>query len=187
MDVTTAAEYVRLLEESGAVRPGEIQKLAESAIRIEVDQKALHPIESIKEMIGIKKPFHQRALQYLREGIHQAKPKAGLAALGIGAAVGVGALIKAYNEAKYQSALSDLKKDPEIQVDPERAKSIAKMVKRWAPSIAGDPEVLKGTVKNLMKFPDSYLTHDVARKLSETEKQYAGTHGLMALLTQRLV
>lgn len=176
-----------MLEESGAVRPGEVEKLAEAAIKLEIGQKAVHPLEALKEMVGIKKPFHERFLGYVREGIHQAKPKAGLAVIGIGAALGVGALVKAYNEAKFVSAMSELSKDPEIQVDPARAKSIAKMVKRWAPSIAADPEVLKGTVKNLMKFPDSYLTHDVARKLSETEKQYAGTHGLLALLTQRLV
>jgi len=65
--------------------------------------------------------------------------------------------------------------------------SIANMVRRWAPSIAADPEIMKGTVKNLMKFPDSYLTYDVAKKLAEAEAQYAATHGILSLLKQRIL
>ncbi len=179
--------YIAMLEQSGAVEPGRIQKLAASAFKLEIGERALHPIEAIKELVGIRKPIHERMLQYVREGIEQAKPKAGLAAIGIGGALAVAGLAKAYNEIKFMSALEDLGKDPEIQAEPERAESIARMVKRWAPSIASDPTILKGTVKSLLKFPDSYLTHDVAKKLAEAEAQYAATHGILSLLKQRIV
>jgi len=185
--MSDAKTYIAMLEKSGAVEPGRIQKLAASAFKLEIGERALHPIEAVKELVGIKKPVHERLLQYVREGIEQAKPKAGLAAIGIGAALGVAGLAKAFNEIKFQGALAELKKDPEIQAEPERAESIAKMVKRWAPAIAADETVLKGTVKSLLKFPDSYLTHDVAKKLSEAEAQYAATHGLLSLLKQRIV
>lgn len=176
-----------MLEEAGAVEKGRVRKLAASALRLEIGDKVVRPLEAIKEFVGIKKPVHERVLAYIQEGIEQAKPKAGLAAIGIGAALGTAALVRAYNEAKFRSSLEGLMNDPEAQAEPERAKSIAGMVKRWAPSIAADPEVLKGTVKNLLKFPDSYLTYDVAKKLSEAEAQYAATHGLLNLLKQRVI
>lgn len=185
--MTSARECIRLLEESGRVEKGAIQKLAAAALRLEIGEKAVHPIEALKELVGIKKPMISRIGEYVMKGIEEAKPRAGLAAVGLAGALGVGGALKLWNEAKYRLALADLKKDPEVQVEPDRAVSIANMVKRWAPSIAADPEILKGTVKNLMKFPDSYLTYDIAKKLSETEREYAGTHGLLSLLKQRLV
>ena len=180
-------EYIRLLEESGSVEKGAVQKLAASALRLEIGEQALHPIEAIKELVGIKKPVLERMREYVAKGVEEAKPRAGLAAVGLAGALGVGGLIKLWNEVKFRGAMADLNKDPEVQADPEKAKSIAEMVKRWAPSIAADPQVLRGTVKNLMKFPDSYLTYDIAKKLSETEKEYAATHGLLSLLKQRIV
>lgn len=185
--MTTAREYVELLAQAGAIDRGRVEKLAGAMFKMEVGRRGTSPLDALKEMVGIKKPIHQRVLGYIGEGIQLAKPKAGLAAIGLGGALGVGALIKAYNEAKFVGALEDLKKDPEVQAEPDRAESIARMVKRWAPSVAADASILKGTVKNLMKFPDSYLTHEIAKKLSETEKEYAATHGLLSLLKQRLV
>ena len=91
------------------------------------------------------------------------------------------------NRLNFNAAMKDLGKDPDIQADPKKAKSIANMVRRWAPSIAADSEVLKGTVKNMMKFPDSYLTFDIAKKLSEAEREYQATHGLLSLLRQRVI
>jgi len=185
--MTDVRECIRLLEESGRIEKGAAQKLAAAALRLEIGEQALHPMEALKEMIGIKKPMLSRIKEYVMRGVEEAKPKAGLAAIGLAGALGVGGAVKLWNELKFRMALSDLKKDPEVQVEPERAVSIANMVKRWAPAIAADPEILKGTVKNLMKFPDSYLTYDIAKKLSEAEKEYAGTHGLLSLLRQRLV
>lgn len=185
--MTTAKEYVALLSESGAIDRERVEKLAGAMFKLEIGREGVSPLDKVKELVGIKQPAHKRVLKYISEGIQQAKPKAGLAAVGMGAALGVGALVKAYNEAKFVGALEDMKKDPEVQAEPERAESIARMIKRWAPSVAADADVLKGTVKNLMKFPDSYLTHDIAKKLSETEKEYAATHGLLSLLKQRLV
>jgi len=179
-------EMIRLLEESGTVEPGRIQKLAAAALKLEIGERAMHPIEAVKEMIGIKKPMHERMLKYIAEGLEQAKPRVGFALAGVGAATAAGLGIRAYNEIKFQSALKEMKKDPEVQADSEKAVSIAKMVRRWAPSIAADEQVLKGTVKNLMKFPDSYLTYDVASKLSDAEKRYSATHGLFALLKERV-
>lgn len=180
-------ECIRLLEESGKVQPGAVQKLAAAALRLEIGEQALRPIEAIKELVGIKKPVLERVREYIAKGVEEAKPRAGLAAIGLAGALGAGAVVKAWNEMKFQSSLEDLKKDPDVQAEPQRAEEIAQMVKRWAPSIAGDPQVLKGTVKNLLKFPDSYLTYDIAKKLSETEKEYAATHGLLSLLRQRIV
>ncbi len=185
--MSEAKKYVQMLEASGTVDPGRVQKLAAAAFKIEIGQKAVHPIEAIKELVGIKKPLHERALRYVQEGIELAKPKVGLSAIGIGAAVGIASLVKAFNEIKFMGALEELKKDPEVQAEPARAESIANLVRRWAPSVAADPTVLAGTVKSLLKFPDSYLTHDIAKKLSETEKEYAATHGLISLLKQRIV
>lgn len=182
-----AKEYIRLLEESGSLEKGAAQKLAASALRLEIGEKAMHPIEAIKELVGIKKPVIERMREYVMKGVEEAKPRAGLAAVGLAGALGIGGLVKLWNEVKFRSAMADLNKDPEVQADPERAASIAGMVKRWAPAIAADAQILKGTVKNLMKFPDSYLTYDIAKKLSETEKEYAATHGLLSLLKQRLV
>ncbi len=185
--MTTAKECISLLAEAGAIDPKRVEKLAGSLLKVEIGREGLSPIDKVKELVGIKQPAHKRFLKYVGEGIQQAKPKAGLAAVGVLGAVGVSAIVKAYNEARFRGALEDMKKDPEIQAEPDRAESIAKMVKRWAPSVAADGDVLKGTVKSLMKFPDSYLTHDIAKKLSETEKEYAATHGLLSLLKQRLV
>lgn len=176
-----------LLAEMPAEQRERIQKLAASALKLEIGEKALHPLEAIKELVGIKKPLPERMMQYVSEGIQQAKPKAGVAAIGMGAALAAGGAVKLYNEVKFHGALEEMKKDPEVQADPARAVSMAKMVKRWAPSIAADPEILKGTVKNLMKFPDSYLTYDIASKLSQAEKQYQQTHGLLSLLKERLI
>jgi len=185
--MSEAKQYIEMLEKSGVVEPGRIQKLAAAAFRMEIGERAVHPLEAVKELVGIRKPIHERVLQYIREGVEQAKPRAGLATVGIAGALGIAALVKAFNEVKFQSALREMQKDPEVQADPARAKSIAGMVKRWAPSIAADPQILKGTVKNLMKFPDSYLTYDVAKKLSEAEGQYAATHGLLSLVRQRVL
>jgi len=180
-------DIIRDLEASGAVEKGRIQKLAAAAFKLEIGQKAVHPIEAVKELVGIKKPLHERAMQYVQEGFEQAKPRIGLAVAGAGAALGAAALVKAYNAMKFRSALSDLKKDPQVMEDTAKAESIAHMVQRWAPSIAADPQVLKGTVKNLMQFPDSYLTYDIAGKLSEAEKRYSATHGLFAALKERVL
>jgi len=180
-------ECIRLLEESGRVEKGSVQKLAAAALRLEIGEQAVHPLEAIKELVGIKKPVATRIREYVMKGVEEAKPRAGIAAIGLGGALAAGGAMKIWNELKFRGALTELKRDPEVQVEPDRAVSIANMVRRWAPSIAGDPEILKGTVKNLMKFPDSYLTYDIAKKLSEAEKEYAGTHGLLSLLRQRLV
>lgn len=180
-------ETIRDLEASGAVQPGRIQKLAAAAFKLEIGEKAMHPIEAVKELVGIQKPLHERALQYVSEGLEQAKPRIGFAMAGIGAALGAAGIVKAYNEIKFRGALKDLQADPEIQVDLAKAESIARMVKRWAPSIASDTQVLKGTVKNLMRFPDSYLTYDIAAKLSDAEKRYSSTHGLFAALKERVL
>jgi hypothetical protein len=185
--MSEAGRYIAMLEKSGVVERGRIQKLAAAAFKLEIGEKAVRPLEAVKELVGIKKPVHERVLQYIQEGVEQAKPRAGLAAVGIAGALGVAGLVKAFNEIKFRAAMADLSKDPEIQADPARAKSIAAMVKRWAPSVASDPQILKGTVKNLMKFPDSYLTYDVAKKLSEAEAQYAATHGLLSLVRQRVL
>lgn len=185
--MTTLKEHIRHLEESGAVEPGRIQKLAASAFKMEVGERALHPIEALKEMVGIKKPVLERMMGYVREGFEAAKPRAGLAAAGAVAALGVAAATKAYNEIKFRSAYNELKGDAEVMADPEKAESIAKMIKRWAPSIAADPQILKGTVKSLLKFPDSYLTYDIAGKLSDAEKRYAATHGIFSILKERVL
>lgn len=180
-------EYIQQLEESGAVEKGRIQKLAAAALKLEVGEKAMHPLEAFKELIGIKKPIGARALEYVQEGFQQAKPRVGFALAAAGAALGAAGTVKLINKVKFHSALNELKRDPEVQADPAKAESIAHMVYRWAPSIASDPQVLKGTVKNLMRFPDTYLTYDVAAKLSDAEKRYAATHGLYAALKERVL
>ena len=182
--MSEAMEYIRLLEETGRVKPGAIQKLAASAFQPTA-------LEKVKELVGIKRPLHRRIAQYFGEGVSTAKGSAalrlGFLGLGIGTTLGVAAAVSAHNKMKFNAALKSLLKDTDVQADPEKAKSIAKMVRRWAPSIAADTEVLKGTVKNLMKFPDSYLTFDVAKKLSEAEKEYQATHGLLSLLQKRIL
>lgn len=185
--MSEVAKYIAALEDAGVVEKGRIQKLAASAFRLEIGDKALHPIEALKEMVGIRKPLHKRMLEYVSEGIEQAKPKAGLAAIGLGAALATALGVKAYNEFKFNNALKILKKDPEFMTDPARGESLAKVVRRYAPSLAADHEILKGTVKNLMKFPDSYVGHDLAKKLSEAEKEYAATHGLLSILKSRVI
>lgn len=182
--MTNAKTLVDLLPADARER---VTKLAEAALRLEVGEKAVRPIEAVKELLGFKKPLHARVMEYMSKGIQEAKPRAGLAALGIGGALAAAAAVKLVNKVKFQSALSELEKDPDVQVDPARAKSLAAMVARWAPSIAADPEIMKGTVKNLMKFPDSYLTYDIAKKLSEAEKEHQATHGVLALLQKRIV
>lgn len=179
-------DVVRELEESGAVEKGRIGKLAAAAFKLEIGEEAMHPLEAVKELVGLKKPMHERVMKYIAQGLDQAKPRVGFALAGATAALGAAGAVKIYNEVKFRSALADMKMDPEIQADSEKAMSIAHMVKRWAPSIASDPQVLKGTVKNLMRFPDSYLTYDIAAKLSEAEKRYASTHGLFAALKERV-
>lgn len=180
-------EHIRQLEESGAVEPGRISKLAAAAFKLEIGERAMHPIEAVKEMVGIKKPLHERALQYVAEGIEQAKPRAGLAVVGAGAALAVAGIVKTINNVRFNAALEDMKQDPDVQADMERAMSIAQMVRRWAPSIAADKSVLKGTVKNLLKFPDSYITYDIASKLSDAEKKFSATHGIFAALKERVL
>jgi hypothetical protein len=184
--MTPLKQHIRDLEESGAVEPGRIQKLAASAFKLEIG-KWPHPLEALKEMVGIKKPIMERVMGYVREGFEAAKPRAGLAAAAAAAALGVAAATKLYNEVKFQAAISTFHGDPEIMADFDKAESIAHMVKRWAPSIAADPQILKGTVKSLMKFPDSYLTYDIAGKLSETEKRYSATHGIFSILKERVL
>lgn len=169
-------EYIKQLAASGRVDLGRIQKLAEGAgARFE----AINP--------NLKKKI-QSIGGYIGKGLDNPKTRGtvALTAVGAGAALGLAAISKAHDEIKFRAALMDLKKDPEIQSDPERAASIAKLVRRWAPSVAADAQVLKGTVKSLMKFPDSYLTHDVAKKLSETDQAYASTHGLWNVIERKL-
>ncbi len=185
--MSTLKEHIQQLEESGAVEKGRIQKLAAAALKLEIGEKAMHPLEGFKEMLGIKKPISERALEYVHEGFQQAKPRIGFALAAAGTALGAAGIVKLINKVKFHSALENLKKDPEAQTDLAKAESIAKMIERWAPSIASDPQVLKGTVKSLMRFPDSYLTYDIAAKLSDAEKKYSGTHGVFAALKERVL
>lgn len=169
--------HIDALERSGAALPGRIRKLAEEAVKSAMAIR--QPASTV--------PATSKALGYIQQGIQMAKPKLGLATIGIGITAAGAALAAGASRLKFNAAMDDLMKDPEVQADPERARSIAHMVRRWAPAIAADSMVLRGTVKSLLKFPDSYLTHDVAKKLSETEAQYAATHGILALLKQRIV
>ena len=180
-------EHIRQLEESGAAEPGRIQKLAAAALKLEIGEQAMHPLEAFKDMIGIKRPIGQRVLEYVGEGLQQAKPRVGFALAAAGTALAASGVVKLINKVKFNATLQEMHKDPEIQAEPAKAESIARMVERWAPSIAADPQVLKGTVKNLMRFPDSYLTYDIAGKLSDAEKRYASTHGLFAALKERVL
>lgn len=169
-------KYIEMLAASGRVDADRIQKLAEGAgSRISMINPAL---KQKAEAIG----------KYIGEGLKGSKQKGTIAltAVGVAAGLGLAAVSKIHDEINFRSALAELKKDPEIQAEPERAMSVAKLVRRWAPSVAADPQILKGTVKSLMKFPDSYLTHDVAKKLSETEKEYASTHGLLNIIQKKI-
>jgi hypothetical protein len=186
MMMSTVKECVQQLEEAGVLEPGRVAKLAAASLKLEFGGRAVSAKDAIKELFGVKKPLGERMMSYVSEGFQQAKPRVGFALAGVAAASVAGLAVKAINEIKFRSALEGMKKDPEVQADHARAVSIAKMVRRWAPSIAADSEVLRGTVKNLMKFPDSYLTYDIASKLSDAEKRYAATHGLFALLQQRV-
>lgn len=163
-------ELIAQLEACDGLEPGTIRKMAAAAIE--------------KNAVG----FASKAMAYVTEGLKEksVRPKAALIAAGIGGALGLAALTSAYNEVKFQSALASLKKDPQAMDDLPKAVSLAHMVKRWAPSIAADPQILGGTVKSLMKFPDSYLTFDLAAKLSDAEKKYSATHGIFSILKERV-
>lgn len=185
-----ASEYLKKLAEMGQIDMDRIERLLSHAF-----EKSAAPIitkmDVIRKALGMQLPFHKRVIMYLHEGVQKAKPavatRLGLAATGIVATLGIAGAVKAMNRLNFNAAMKDLGKDPDIQADPKKAKSIANMVRRWAPSIAADSEVLKGTVKNMMKFPDSYLTFDIAKKLSEAEREYQATHGLLSLLRQRVI
>lgn len=189
--MTDISEKIRDLEAKGIANPGEIEKMAASALKLEIGERAMHPVEALKEMVGIKKPLHRRAVDYIREGITIAKPKAALKLLGVGtsAAIALGGLmgVKALQAKRIRDNMKSLQDDPEVQEDMAKAMAIAQVVKRWAPSVASDPDVLKGTVKNLMKFPDSYMTHDVAKKLTDTEKGYQAAHGVLGLIKRKIL
>jgi hypothetical protein len=171
-------DLVRQLEACDNLEPGTIHRMALEAI-----EKNAGILGSIGHAIadsGVGK--------FLMEGLaeEKTKSKAALVLAGIGAVGGLSTLAKAYGEVKYRQALHELKKDPQIADDLPKAVSIAEMVKRWAPAIAADPQILSGTVKSLMKFPDSYLTYDIAAKLSDAQKRYADTHGVFSVLKERV-
>lgn len=193
--MSETANILRTLAKSGKVDPERVRALAEEALQKEsvlfsvltVGERSRPAAQSFKEMLGMKLPWHQRVGRLLREGMEVVRPRASVAAIGIGATLGLAGLVKGINALKFDQAVKAMGKDPDIQADPKKAAQIAKVVRRWAPSIAADPEILKGTVKNLMKFPDSYLTYDIAKKLSEAESEYQATHGLLSLLQKRIV
>jgi hypothetical protein len=168
--MNTIQEIIVALEASGICKEGEVVKLAAEAL-----QKHGFTAAQIADYIG--------------QGMKNQKTQGavGMAALGAVGAGAIAAASKAYGALKFHSNMSELRKDPEIAADEAKAISIANMVRRWAPSIAEDPNILKGTVKSLMKFPDSYLTYDIAGKLSDVQKRYADTHGLMSVIKERVL
>lgn len=176
--MTNVHDLVRQLEACDNLEPGTIQKMA-----LEAFEKNAGLLGAIgKAIVG------SNVAQFILQGLaeEKTKSKASLVLAGIGAVAGISTLAKAYGEVKYRQALQELKKDPQIADDLPKAISIAQMVKRWAPAIAADPQILGGTVKSLMKFPDSYLTYDIAAKLSDAQKRYADTHGVFSVLKERV-
>lgn len=175
--MTDIKSLVRQLEACNNLESGSIEKMALEAI-----EKNAGPFgNAIKRYFPETVAFFGKALSD-----DKTKAKAALVAVGIGATAAISTLAKAYSEVKYHQAIAELRKDPEIADDLPKALSLAKMVKRWAPAIAADPQILGGTVKSLMKFPDSYLTYDIAAKLSDAQKRYADTHGVFSVLRERV-
>lgn len=109
-------------------------------------------------------------------------PASRFVAAGTGlATVGVaGAVQSSVMKSKHNEVARELKQDPDVKSDPKRAERIYGMMIRYAPGLASDPIVAKATVKSLMTMPESFLTYDVAKKLTEAEKEYDLTHGLLA-------
>jgi hypothetical protein len=174
--MTNVRDLIRMLEACDGLEPGAIEKMA-----IEAIEKNAGVFGFVGEAAKAFSGFISKGL-----GDPKTKAKAALVVAGIGAAAGLSTLARAYGEVKYRQALAELKKDPQVADDLPKAISIAQMVKRWAPAIAADPQILSGTVKSLMKFPDSYLTYDIAAKLSDAQKRYSDTHGVFSVLKERV-
>lgn len=180
--MTNVRELIQQLEACDGLEAGSIQKMAEEAVEKNAG--------SIAGRIGAY-IRNSPVAQYIHRGLtspqaSKAQGTAALATVGVAAATGIATLVKAYDEIKYHKAVAELRKDPQIADDLPKALSLAKMIKRWAPSIAADPQILGGTVKSLMKFPDSYLTYDIAAKLSDAQKRYADTHGIFSVIKERV-
>lgn len=169
------------LEKMGSVSKGSTQEVADSLEAMTgwitkesggVGRAAARAVDPSKLSLGWQK----------FQALMGNKAIGGLAAAGVvgGGLVVAGKAEAARLRAQHKEIAKDLNRDPDIKADPQKAKRVYGVMTRYAPGIASDPVVAKATVKSLMTMPESYLTYDVAKKLTEAEKEYDLTHGILA-------